>query len=97
MAVVVVGKFTAAHKGPGNLKKAETHEIGAQRHGEVDQPHRHFEIGRNLIRVGHFPNENCAKRSNCGGEKRSSQQAKQNNLAVGAGGGSRLISTSTPT
>ena len=40
VAVIVMRKFAGAGESPCDLQEAEAHQIGAERHREIDDPHR---------------------------------------------------------
>src|SRR3954462_4050145 len=46
MRDIVMRQFSGAGEMPGNLQKAKTHEVRAQRDAQVDNPLRNLEIGR---------------------------------------------------
>ena len=45
VAMVVVRQLAGLHEAPGHLQEAEAHQAGAQRHAQVDDPHRHLQVG----------------------------------------------------
>ena len=55
----------------GNLQEAKTHEVGAQRHTQIDDPHRQLEILGDLADLANVPNQVGAKRPDHAGEQRA--------------------------
>src|SRR5690606_41697471 len=55
--LVVVGDETRGQVEPERLDKAKAHQDRAERHRQIDDPHRHFEIGRGLAAVVDVPDK----------------------------------------
>jgi hypothetical protein len=60
--------------------EAEAHQIRAARNGEIDDPHRQLEIGRDFIGVRDGPYELCAECSDDAGEQAPASNPKMMNL-----------------
>src|SRR5690242_18712843 len=74
---IVMRQFAGAGKRPCDLQETETHQIGAERNAQIDNPLGHFEIGRCRIGVRDVPYERSAQRSDDAGEQRARKQAEQ--------------------
>src|SRR5882757_10649104 len=61
-----------------DLKKAEAHQVGAERNAEIDEPARNLEVGRDLVGVHQSDDEFRAHGADHGGEESPAEQAEQN-------------------
>src|SRR5258705_7440957 len=62
-----------------DLKKAEAHQVGAERNAEIDEPARNLEVGRDLVGVHQSDDELRAHGADQAGEKSAAEQAEQDN------------------
>src|SRR5258708_39977547 len=59
---------------PSNLQEAITHEGRAERHREIDDPHRQLEVGRDLPGAIHARDEHSAENGDVSRLKRAREQ-----------------------
>src|SRR5579862_4417462 len=83
-ARVMVRQLPGAPEADRDLDEAKAHEIGAERNGEIDDPHRDFEIGRRLIRLRHSEDERGAEAADDSGEYRPGGQSEEDELGAHA-------------
>src|ERR1700676_490426 len=62
---------------PGDLQEAETHQIGAERNAEINEPARYLEIGRGLIGAVETEDEFSAHRADDRREQSAAEQSEQ--------------------
>src|SRR5204863_5137565 len=77
LCVIVARQLTAAAKRKGHLQEAEAHEVRAERHTQVNDPHRHFEVLRRLPDLSDVPHEIGPESANDGRKQRTAVQAEQ--------------------
>jgi hypothetical protein len=82
---LVVRQVAGAREMPADLQKTEAHQVGAERHRQIDDPHRRLEVVRHLAGRRHVPDELRAEAADETGEQRAAEQAEQDHpLRLGA-------------
>ena len=74
-AVALVRNLAGAQEPPHHLKETETHQVGAERDAQIDDPARPFEFRRDLIRI-ELVNIGGAERADNAGKQRPAQESK---------------------
>ena len=64
-----------------HLQEAEAHQLGAERDAEIDDPHRHLEVGGDLLGMISFPDERGAQERHDPGEQGAGKQPEDDELA----------------
>ena len=78
--MVVLGQFTGAIEGPGDLQEAEAHEVGTQGNGQIDDPDRQFQVRGGLGGMGQVPDEGDAEGADGTGKEGPGEEPEEDKL-----------------